>query len=78
MSQTELLLKEIEGLPDNYMGEIIDFASFLKYKLSPSTERAIAEQPGSSGRVGFLKGIIEVPVDFDTMGQETITALFEG
>ncbi|GHV23415.1 hypothetical protein FACS189494_11400 [Spirochaetia bacterium] len=32
MSNTELLLKEIEGLPANYMGEILDFVSYLKHK----------------------------------------------
>jgi hypothetical protein len=31
-----------------------------------------------ASRVGFLKGKIEVPADFDTMGQGDITALFEG
>jgi hypothetical protein len=29
-------------------------------------------------RVGFLKGRVSVPPDFDTLGQEEITALFEG
>jgi hypothetical protein len=29
-------------------------------------------------RVGFLKGPVSVPSDFDTLGQEEITALFEG
>jgi hypothetical protein len=29
-------------------------------------------------RVGFLEGKITVPSDFDTMGQDTIAALFEG
>ena len=28
-------------------------------------------------RVGFLKGQIEVPVDFDKMGQSEITEIFE-
>ena len=28
-------------------------------------------------RVGFLKGQIEVPADFDRMGQDEITAIFE-
>lgn len=32
MSNTELLLKEIEGLPANYMGEVIDFVGYLKHK----------------------------------------------
>jgi len=28
-------------------------------------------------RVGFLKGLIEVPDDFDSMGREEIAAMFE-
>jgi hypothetical protein len=34
--------------------------------------------PRSPTRIGFLKGRIAVPADFDTMGQEEIIALFEG
>jgi hypothetical protein len=29
-------------------------------------------------RIGFLKGRAAVPADFDTMGQDEISALFEG
>ncbi|MCL2165663.1 MAG: type II toxin-antitoxin system prevent-host-death family antitoxin [Oscillospiraceae bacterium] len=29
-------------------------------------------------RIGFLKGQIRVPDDFDRMGEEEITAMFEG
>jgi prevent-host-death family protein len=29
-------------------------------------------------RIGFLKGQIAVPADFDRMGQDEIAALFEG
>ena len=29
-------------------------------------------------RVGFLKGMLEVPSDFDSMGKEEIRAMFEG
>ncbi|MCL2547796.1 MAG: type II toxin-antitoxin system prevent-host-death family antitoxin [Symbiobacteriaceae bacterium] len=32
----------------------------------------------STSRVGFLKGLIKVPVDFDHLGQEEITVMFEG
>jgi hypothetical protein len=32
MSQTELLLKEIEELPASYMSEILDFVGYLKHK----------------------------------------------
>jgi hypothetical protein len=32
MSDTELLLKEIDGLPSYYIGEILDFVGYLKHK----------------------------------------------
>ncbi|GHV77719.1 hypothetical protein AGMMS49942_25400 [Spirochaetia bacterium] len=31
MSETELLLKEIEGLPPGYLGKILDFVGHLKH-----------------------------------------------
>jgi len=31
-----------------------------------------------AARVGFLKGRVEVPDDFDTMGRDEISAMFEG
>ncbi|GHU97462.1 hypothetical protein FACS189483_03500 [Spirochaetia bacterium] len=40
--------------------------------------RENGEPPAQASRVGFLKGQIEAPADFDTMGQAAITALFEG
>lgn len=33
--------------------------------------------PEPAKRIGFLEGQIEVPDDFDTMGRETIQAMFE-
>jgi len=35
-----------------------------------------AEAPRS--RIGFMKGRLTVPDDFDTMGQDEIEAMFEG
>jgi hypothetical protein len=35
MSNTELLFKEIEGLPPDYVGEILDFVGYLKHKAAP-------------------------------------------
>ena len=29
-------------------------------------------------RVGFLKGLVSIPTDFDRMGSEEISAMFEG
>ncbi|MEO5510148.1 MAG: type II toxin-antitoxin system prevent-host-death family antitoxin [Longimicrobiales bacterium] len=34
------------------------------------------DAPQSARRVGFMKGEIEVPGDFDTMGEAEIAALF--
>ena len=33
--------------------------------------------PIASSRTGFLKGLISVPADFDTMGDKEISELFE-
>ena len=44
----------------------------------PEAENSPGESPGVSPRIGFMKGRISVPEDFDTMGQEAIRALFEG
>ena len=33
--------------------------------------------PRGTTRTGFLKGAVSVPADFDTIGQEAITTLFE-
>jgi hypothetical protein len=38
MSQTELLLKEIEELPSDYVDEVIDFVGYLKHKASQSKD----------------------------------------
>jgi prevent-host-death family protein len=35
-----------------------------------------AEKPPR--RIGFMKGQIKVPADFDTMGADEISAMFEG
>lgn len=37
-----------------------------------------APAPVEPRRLGFLKGQISVPDDFDTMGQEEIIRMFEG
>ena len=34
--------------------------------------------PTPSPRIGFLKGSISIPADFDRMGGEDIAAMFEG
>ncbi len=42
------------------------------------TVSAYAPPPDPSERVGFLKGRLEIPEDFDAMGKEEIQAIFEG
>jgi hypothetical protein len=38
MSQAELLLKEIEELPADYVDEVIDFVGYLKHKASQTQD----------------------------------------
>ncbi|MDR2725518.1 MAG: type II toxin-antitoxin system prevent-host-death family antitoxin [Candidatus Adiutrix sp.] len=39
---------------------------------------AYAPPPDPAGRIGFLKGRLKVPKDFDSLGREEIQAMFEG
>lgn len=39
---------------------------------------AYTPPPDLAKRVGFLKGRLEIPEDFDDMGKEEIQAMFEG
>ncbi|GHT56907.1 hypothetical protein FACS1894109_07480 [Spirochaetia bacterium] len=55
MSNTELLLKEIEGLPAQYVGEILDFVGYLKHKAHPA-EQAFRENGADAAWVNPLKG----------------------
>ena len=41
------------------------------------TVSAYTPPPDFSQRVGFLKGLLEVPEDFDSMGGKEIQAMFE-
>jgi len=42
------------------------------------TVSAYTPPPDPARRLGFLKGRLEVPEDFDAMGKEKIQAMFEG
>ena len=42
------------------------------------TVSAYTPPPDPAKRLGFLKGRLEVPEDFDSMGNEEIQAMFEG
>ena len=39
---------------------------------------AYAPPPDPAGRLGFLKGRLKIPKDFDSLGREEIQAMFEG
>ena len=39
---------------------------------------AYTPPPDPAGRIGFLKGRLKVPKDFDSLGREEIQAMFEG
>ena len=38
---------------------------------------AYTPPPDPAGRIGFLKGRLKVPKDFDSLGREEIQAMFE-
>jgi prevent-host-death family protein len=42
------------------------------------TVSAYAPPQNPAGRVGFLKGMLSVPENFDAIGRETIQTMFEG
>ena len=42
------------------------------------TVTAYTPAPDPAKRVGFLRGRLEIPEDFDTMGKEEIQTMFEG
>ena len=42
------------------------------------TVSAYTPPPDPAKRLGFLKGNLEIPEDFDAMGKEAIQAMFEG
>ena len=52
-------------------------ASFVIAKAGkPLVKVTAVDAPAEPKRLGFLAGEVEVPDDFDTMGQEEIDALF--
>lgn len=42
------------------------------------TVSAYTPPPNPASRVGFLKGMLSVPDDFDALGRDEIRAMFEG
>ncbi len=64
-----------------HLSRLVDEAvkgdSFVIAKAGKPLVKVIAvDAPTTPQRTGFLKGEIEVPDDFDTMGQADIEALF--
>jgi antitoxin (DNA-binding transcriptional repressor) of toxin-antitoxin stability system len=54
--------------------------AFIIAKAGKPMVKVVPCMPQSAGqkRVGFLKGKITIPDDFDNMGQKEITKIFEG
>jgi prevent-host-death family protein len=67
------LSKLIEQSLEKGEGFVIARAGKPVVKVTPLDK---AEAPKS--RIGFMKGRITVPDDFDTLGREEIEAMFEG
>jgi hypothetical protein len=47
MSDTELLIKEVQGLPPGCLREVLDFASYLRQKYVQETENLPDEPPNA-------------------------------
>ena len=50
MTQQALLLKEIDGLPPKYLGEVIDFAGYLRQKAAREANENAAPSGGGAPR----------------------------
>ena len=51
MTQQALLLKEIDGLPPKYLGEVIDFAGYLRQKAAREASESAAPKDGGKLRL---------------------------
>ena len=61
MTQQALLLKEIDGLPPKYLGEVIDFAGYLRQKAARETSESAA--PKDKGALRNADEGAKSPVD---------------
>jgi hypothetical protein len=59
MSNTELLLKKVEGLPPNSMTQIFDFIDQLKHKAAPVRQNKESATPLTDRLWGILAAIPE-------------------
>jgi hypothetical protein len=67
MSQTELLMKEIEGLPAGYISEVIDFVGYLKHKAAQTENKCPLCAEYTDPETGELR-----------FNEETLAAMREG
>ena len=58
MTQQALLLKEIDGLPPKYLGEVIDFAGYLRQKARQEA-REVAAPSGGGGKLRLTRAEID-------------------
>ena len=58
--------------------EAVEGHSFLIAKAGKPLVKVTAIEAAAPRRTGFLKGLVDVPADFDTMGEDEIAAMFEG
>ena len=58
MTQQALLLKEIDGLPPKYLGEVIDFAGYLRQKAQREANESAAPKD-SSGKLRLTRAEID-------------------
>ena len=58
MTQQALLLQEIDGLPPKYLGEVIDFAGYLRQKAAREAGEAAAPSSGS-GKLRLTRAEID-------------------
>ncbi|GHU49243.1 hypothetical protein FACS1894200_07700 [Spirochaetia bacterium] len=69
MSNTELLLKEIEGLPPNSIGEILDFVGYIKHR-SPQKQGLGKKPPVDQTLAEIWKLCKDVPISVDSFLEE--------
>jgi hypothetical protein len=73
----------IDLINSDALSLLLDMERMGLIRVTPPEERAPAPESvkttaRSPMRIGFLKGRVSVPADFDTLGQDEITALFAG
>jgi prevent-host-death family protein len=73
LDESEIKFSELVELTANGESFIITKSGKPIATLTPYTSSS-----DQAGRIGFLRGKIEVPDDFDSMGQEEIDRMFGG